>query len=113
MILIIFFSLFQNKVANFSFPFEFQLTYSWAEENSPPFVNWPTLLFEVFSLDTWQRHRIEGYGYCQLADIPGTTCVEIDMWRPRGESRNDEVRRFFIGGLLLWLSSLNVFAVFL
>ena len=57
----------------------------------------------MFSLDTWQRHRIEGYGYCQLSDIPGTTCVEIDMWRPRGESRSDEVRRFFIGGLLLFL----------
>lgn len=85
-------------MAHFSFPFEFHLVYTWSENNPGPFVKWPTILFEVFSLDSWQRHRIEGYGYCQLADMPGHTCVEIDTWRPRGESSSDEVRRFFIGG---------------
>ncbi|XP_066925017.1 tectonic-like complex member MKS1 [Clytia hemisphaerica] len=88
----------KNKMANFSYPFQFQLQYTWPEENPCEFIKWPTLFFEVYSLDSWQRHRIEGYGYCQLPDIAGSTCFELDLWRPKGDSRNDEIRRFFIGG---------------
>lgn len=88
----------KNGVANFSFTFEFLLTFSWDENDPPPFLTWPTLFFEVYSLDSWKRHRIEGYGFCQIPDVPGTTCVEIDTWRPKGESSTDEMQRFFIGG---------------
>ena len=71
--------------------------YSWPEEDSDEFVKWPTLYFEVYSLDSWQQDRIEGYGYCQLPDVAGSTCFEIDTWRPLGESITDEMNRFFIG----------------
>ena len=33
---------------------------------------WPRVLLEVASLDHWERHRVEGYGY---ADLPSTAGV--------------------------------------
>jgi len=74
------------------------LCYTWPTDGSVDFIKWPTLFFEVYSLDSWQRHRIEGYGFCQLPDVPGSTCVEIDTWRPKGDSSKEEMQRFFIGG---------------
>lgn len=85
-------------MAHFSFPFEFQLGFAWSEESPEDFISWPILYFQVYSLDSWQRHRIEGYAYCQLPDVAGSTCVEIDMWRPEGDGAFDAMRRFFIGG---------------
>lgn len=89
---------FQNCIAHFSYPFEFQLRYTCPEELPDDFLKFPTLYLQVFSLDSWQRHRTEGYGYCQLPDVAGSTCVEIDMWRPKGDDAFDEMSRFFIGG---------------
>ena len=31
----------------------------------------PRLLIEVSSLDYWERHRVEGYGYIDLPSKPG------------------------------------------
>ena len=33
---------------------------------------WPQLFVEVQSVDSWQRHRIEGYGYMLLPMTTGT-----------------------------------------
>ena len=85
-------------MAHFSFPFEFQLLYGWCKENPEDLIKWPTLYLEVYSLDSWQRHRVEGYGYCQIPDVAGSTAVEIDMWRPKGDGLYDEMGRFFVGG---------------
>ena len=32
---------------------------------------WPQIYFEVASLDSWQRHRVEGYGYLSVPTTPG------------------------------------------
>ena len=32
---------------------------------------WPRVLLEVASLDYWDRHRVEGYGYMDLPQAPG------------------------------------------
>lgn len=88
----------QDNVAHFSFPFEFELLLRWAENSPNLFVKWPVLYLQVFSLDSWQRHRLEGYGYCQLPDVSGTTEVKVDTWRPKGDSAFDEMNRYFIGG---------------
>ena len=33
----------------------------------------PTLFFEVSSIDSWDRHRIEGYGYWKFPWKPGNS----------------------------------------
>jgi hypothetical protein len=60
---------------------------------------WPQLLFEVVSLDSWNRYRVEGYGYLNipiLATSAFTTVVHT--WRPVGNGIISQLRRFFIGG---------------
>lgn len=37
---------------------------------------WPVLYFEVLSLDSWQRYRVEGYGSLVLPASPGETFLE-------------------------------------
>uniref|UniRef100_T2M4C4 Meckel syndrome type 1 protein n=1 Tax=Hydra vulgaris TaxID=6087 RepID=T2M4C4_HYDVU len=87
----------EEGIAHFCFPFDFQLLYTWDQDNPEEFVKWPTLFLQVFSVDSWQRHRIEGYGYCSVPDVAGTTCITIKMWRPKGDNLFAEMNRFFIG----------------
>ena len=35
-------------------------------------AHWPCVLMEVCSLDSWDRHRVEGYGHLPLPSSPGT-----------------------------------------
>jgi len=88
----------KDSVAHFSFPLEFDLSFQWNEGEGVDFMKWPILYLQVYSLDTWQRHRIEGYGYCQIPDVAGATRVQVNMWRPKGDSMMSEVQRYFIGG---------------
>ena len=58
----------------------------------------PYLLFQVNSVDSWNRHRIEGYGFLRLPLEPGYhKGIEVDTWRPRG-SLATEIHSFFLGG---------------
>ncbi|CAH1802231.1 unnamed protein product, partial [Owenia fusiformis] len=91
----------RDSVAYFSFPFDFQLFYKndvINEANTDLLPQWPMLYLEVLSLDSWQRYRTEGYGYVKLPTIPGTTTATVNCWRPLGDTRSGELRRFFIGG---------------
>ena len=86
----------------------------------PRLLSTPVFHFEVASIDTWDRHRTEGYGHWSLPSQPGlytgvvsssscsccmlavvllgSYCPSILMWRPMGNTLLDELRRFFIGG---------------
>jgi hypothetical protein len=57
----------------------------------------PYLLLQVNSVDSWSRHRVEGYGFLRMPLEPGYHEVEIDTWRPRG-SLFTEIHSFFLGG---------------
>ena len=57
----------------------------------------PYLLFQVNSVDSWKRHRIEGYGFLRMPLEPGYHELEIETWRPRG-SLSSEIHSFFLGG---------------
>ena len=54
-------------------------------------------MFQVNSVDSWNRHRIQGYGFARLPLEPGHHELEIDTWKPRG-SMNSEIHSFFLGG---------------
>ncbi|KAA0195435.1 hypothetical protein FBUS_04139 [Fasciolopsis buskii] len=92
---------FQEQISNFSHPLEFDLAYR-AEINldsrQPNAFKWPILFFEVSSLDFWTRTRTEGYGYLELPRTAGEHVLEVQCWRPVGESIIDELRRYFVGG---------------
>ena len=79
-------------VSPFSFPLDFQLlaqTENMAER--------PYLLLQVNSIDSWGRHRVEGYGFVHFPSEPGYHKIEVETWRPRG-SLTSEIHSFFLGG---------------
>ena len=49
-------------------------------------------------MDSWERVRLEGYGYITLPNTPGCRTFNIDCWRPDGPDNATKLRRFFIGG---------------
>ena len=53
---------------------------------------------QVRSVDSWERVRLEGYGYITLPQTPGTHTYTVDTWRPEGPNNTTKLRRFFIGG---------------
>ncbi|CAF0833336.1 unnamed protein product [Adineta ricciae] len=90
-----------DDVVYYSHPFEFELWYkpsSYGADRS--FPRMPKIYFQVASLDSWGRHRTEGYTYTDIPNIPGFYDEHLSCWRPRGDSIFNEVRRFFIGGSL-------------
>ena len=57
----------------------------------------PYLLMQVNSVDSWNRHRIEGYGFVRFPLEPGYHKLEVSTWRPRA-SLDSEIHSFFLGG---------------
>lgn len=49
------------------------------------------------SVDSWNRHRIEGYSFVRLPGTPGFHQIEVNSWRPRA-SLDAEIHSFFLGG---------------
>ena len=91
-----------NK-SHFCFPFDYQLLTP--QENLPSAeeapvsltTRWPSLLMQVNSVDSWGRHRIEGYGYVTFPSEPGYYEQTISTWRPRG-SLYSQIHSYFLGG---------------
>jgi Meckel syndrome type 1 protein len=79
--------------SSFSFPFDLQFIHDTTEESSER----PHLLFQVNSLDSWNRHRIEGYGALQFPSEEGSHEFMVQTWKPRGSFQN-ELHSFFLGG---------------
>lgn len=52
---------------------------------------------QVNSVDSWNRHRIEGYGFVRFPDKPGYHQLTVQTWRPRA-SLDTEIHSFFLGG---------------
>ena len=53
-------------VSHFSFPLDFQFM---AQHDK--MAERPYLMLQVNSVDSWGRHRIEGYGFCRMPLNPG------------------------------------------
>lgn len=83
----------RKPVAHFSFPM------SWSFTASPLGLQtaWPQVLVQVNSCDSWNRHRIEGYGFLQLPPQAGYYELSVRTYRPL-ENLYAEVYSFFLGG---------------
>ena len=66
-------------VSHFSFPLDFQLL-----AQTDKMADRPYLLLQVNSIDSWGRHRVEGYGFVRFPAEPGYHKIEVETWRPRG-----------------------------
>ena len=54
------------------------------------------MIFQVNSLDAWDRYRIEGYGFFEMPKTPGTHNIEVKTWKPL-QSTEAQEKSFFIG----------------
>ena len=94
---------------NFTFPFDYQLI---ATPEAGMSANrtkidcyiciveeerWPSLLLQVNSVDSWNRHRIEGYGFITFPAIPGYHDITISTWKPLANLYS-KIHSFFLGG---------------
>ena len=82
-------------MSHFSFPLDFQFM---VQHDSMKLRDLrPYLMLQVNSVDSWGRHRIEGYGFVRFPLEPGYHKLEVETWRPR-ESLESEIHSFFLGG---------------
>ncbi|UJR22762.1 hypothetical protein I4U23_025794 [Adineta vaga] len=88
-----------DDIVYYSHPFEFELWYKPPTHTTDQsFPRMPKIYFQIASLDSWGRHRTEGYTFIDIPNLPGFYNEHLPCWRPRGDSIFNEVRRFFIGG---------------
>lgn len=86
----------QDDTTKFTSHFCFPFDYQFLAKNSS-FESRPYLLFQVNSVDSWNRHRIEGYGSCRIPAEAGYHKMSVETWRPRA-SLDSEIHSFFLGG---------------
>lgn len=79
--------------SHFCFPFDYQFK----AKNAFMYNERPFLAMQINSVDNWNRHRIEGYGFVRFPDRPGFHQLEVSTWRPRA-SLESEIHSFFLGG---------------
>ena len=82
-----------TMTSHFCFPFDFQFK---AKDSAMEYQR-PYILLQVNSVDSWNRHRIEGYGFVKMPLSPGYHSIEVSTWRPRA-SLDSEIHSFFLGG---------------
>ncbi|KAF0974031.1 hypothetical protein FDP41_006962 [Naegleria fowleri] len=76
--------------AHFAFTFHFDCL---CDKISPT----PKLFFQVTSKDSWDRFRMEGYGFVSIPSTPGYHQLTVQTWKPAGSIRNN-LRSRFVGG---------------
>lgn len=55
------------------------------------------IYFKVYSMDSSDRHCVEGYGYTLLPLEAGSVDFQVNTWRPLFDFR-EQVQSFFLGG---------------
>lgn len=58
---------------------------------------WPKLLIQVNSVDSWGRHRIEGYSFCNIPNKSMFNRIKVPCYRPI-EDISMKIFSFFLGG---------------
>eukprot|EP00731_Ephydatia_muelleri_P023322 Em0015g905a len=91
-------SLHLHNIAHFNCPMEYELSYNNPILKTDELPKWPWVLIQVASLDYWERHRVEGYGFLNLPNAPGKYEFTVHTWRPCGSVR-DKMARYFVGGV--------------
>lgn len=60
------------------------------------------ITFIIYSIDSWNKERVEGYAFYQLPKFPVPMTynqnVELEAWLPKSRKCVDNLHRYFIGG---------------
>ena len=83
----------RKPVSHFSFPLAWNLLTTESGLNG----EWPSVLVQVNSTDSWGRHKILGYGLLEFPHMPGYHKISIPTCRPI-ENLYSEMHSFYIGG---------------
>lgn len=78
---------------NFSLPFELELL----GHNSILNIMTPKLLVQINSVDSWGRHRIEGYSFINITIKTGSMSLDLPCFKPR-EDTYMKIFSYFLGG---------------
>lgn len=57
----------------------------------------PRIVFKVMSVDTCDRHLVQGYGYTAIPSIPGFYNESISTWKPELTTPM-QLKSYFVGG---------------
>jgi len=60
-------------------------------------AGYPSMLFQIWTLDKHGRTEICAYGHCPLPTLPGDHTITASTWRPKGTHR-EEISAYFVGG---------------
>mmetsp|Transcript_71473 Transcript_71473/g.201696 ORF Transcript_71473/g.201696 Transcript_71473/m.201696 type:complete len:346 (-) Transcript_71473:1823-2860(-) len=85
-----------QPVAHFGLPIRFNVLSSHSDSGELMMAT-PLVLFQVSSVHSFERHRIQGYGYARLPVAAGSKEAEISTWRPAGDF-SSQLADFFVGG---------------
>ena len=80
-------------IHNFSLPFELELLAH--NEALTRFL--PKLLLQINSVDSWGRHRIEGYSFVNIPIKTGSVSLDIPCYKPL-EDNYMKIFSYFLGG---------------
>ncbi len=82
-----------NYIHNFCLPFELELLCS----DYIIDIYFPKLLMQINSVDTYNRHRIEGYCFLEIPKETGFYPIQIPCYKPM-EDNDMRIFSFFLGG---------------
>ena len=57
---------------------------------------WPRIIVQVWTLDSYGHSLLAGYGFTHLPTNPGQHKLEINCWKPNGTIR-ERLEEFFLG----------------
>lgn len=83
----------RKPVSKFSFP----LAWSLLASDGGLAHEWPKVLVQVNSADSWGRHKILGYGFLEFPSKAGFYQISVPTSRPI-ESLYSEIHGFYLGG---------------
>jgi len=65
-------------------------------------INSAFITFIIYSIDSWNKERVEGYASYQIpkcsTSISYKNNVKLEAWLPKSRNCVDNLRRHFIGG---------------
>lgn len=83
----------RKPVSYFSFPVAWSLRAS----DQALLAEWPKVLIQVNSCDSWGKHKILGYGFLEFPPMAGFYQISVPTCRPV-ENLYGEVHGFYLGG---------------
>ncbi len=64
---------------------------------STSMLEWPRIIVQVWTLDSYGRSMLAGYGFTHLPTNPGEHELEINCWKPTNGTIKEKLEEVFLG----------------